>query len=119
MLLEFLYLIYGGVNLHDWLPDKHSIDIRGKKWYYTRLTDMAVVNGYVIYKKIHISKLIESNILEGNIAVTYLKKAPNSKAILGRSVQRRQITSRSNVLPDIKFDKIQHVIGEREIQRHC
>ncbi|KFM60345.1 PiggyBac transposable element-derived protein 2, partial [Stegodyphus mimosarum] len=100
----------GGVDLHDWLLEKHSIAIRGKKWYFcliTRMIDMAVVNAYLIYKRIHRSMSIKD--FRRYIAVTYLKKGADSKAILGRPVQRR-ITCRSNVLPDIKFDKIQHVI---------
>ena len=52
------------------------------------------------------------------IAVTYLKKGANSKAILGRPV-KSQITTRSNVLPDIKFVKRQHVISKRDKQRLC
>ncbi|GFQ70909.1 hypothetical protein TNCT_9431 [Trichonephila clavata] len=37
----------GGVDQHDWLLEKHTIHIRGRKWYwpiFTRVTDMAIVN---------------------------------------------------------------------------
>ena len=111
----------GGVDLHDWLLEKHSVAIRGKKWYFcliTRMIDMAIVNGFVIYKKIHGSKLMSIKDFRRYIAVSYLKKGANSKAVLGRPVIR-QITSRSNVLPEVKFDKIQHIIGKREKQRRC
>lgn len=73
----------GGVDLHDWLLEKHSIAIRGMKWYFclfTRLIDMAVVNGYVIYKKIHGSKLMSIKDFRRYIAVTYLKKRSRFKS---------------------------------------
>ena len=46
----------GGIDHHDWLLEKHSISIRGKKWYwsiFTRILDMAVVNSFVLYRLIH------------------------------------------------------------------
>jgi hypothetical protein len=41
----------GGVDHHDWLLEKHSIAVRGEKWYWclvTRMTDMSIVNAFVL-----------------------------------------------------------------------
>lgn len=70
---------------------------------FTRLIDMAVVRNCVIYKKIHGSKSMMMKDFRRYIAITYLKKGADSKAILGRPALRQK-TFRSNVLPPIKFN---------------
>lgn len=50
------------------------------------------------------------------ISINSYKKVTDSKTILVRPMQK-QITSRSNVFPDIKSDKMQHVIGKREREK--
>ncbi|PRD31853.1 UNVERIFIED_CONTAM: PiggyBac transposable element-derived protein 3 [Trichonephila clavipes] len=42
----------GGVDQHDCLLEKHTIQVLGKKWYwtiFTRVIDMAIVNTYILF----------------------------------------------------------------------
>lgn len=46
----------GGVDRQDWLLEKHSITMRGKKWYcclFTRTIDMAIINAFLLYRRYH------------------------------------------------------------------
>ena len=49
------------VDHHDWLLEKHSIAIKGKKWnqsIFRRILDMVVVNSFLLYRLIHGSNSI-------------------------------------------------------------
>ena len=89
----------GGVDHHDWLLEKHSISIRGKKWYwsiFTRILDIAVVNSFVLYRLIHGSNSILKKEFCRAIATTYLKLGHRSRVMRGRplsfpSTSRRQV----------------------------
>ncbi|GFX35935.1 piggyBac transposable element-derived protein 2 [Trichonephila clavipes] len=78
----------GGVDYHDWLLEKHTIKIRGNKWYwliFSRIVDMPVINtcsilqhGKCREKKYQRNKETYCN--------TYLKKATQYKNKLADQV---------------------------------
>jgi hypothetical protein len=43
--------LMGDVDCHDWLVEKHVIDVKGKKWYWILflcMMDMTVLNEWII-----------------------------------------------------------------------
>ena len=96
----------GGVDHHDWLLEKHSILIRGKKWYWSIfmiILDMAVVNSFVLYRLIHGSNSISIKDFCRAIATTYLKLGYGSRVMRGRPLSL-PLTSRRQVAHDIRLD---------------
>ncbi|XP_055936770.1 piggyBac transposable element-derived protein 3-like [Argiope bruennichi] len=76
----------GGVDSPDWLLEKHTIKIRGKKWYwsiFTRTVDMAVVTTCVIYNMVNAEKKSYKEIRR-HIALAYLKKGNTGEKQIGR-----------------------------------
>lgn len=111
----------GGVDHHDWLLEKHSIAIRGKKWYwclFTRMIDMALVNASIIYRNIHGSDSMTMKDFRRAVAIKYLKLGIG-KIVLKSRPYSFPSTSRSTVIDDIRYDKIDHNIGRRNAQRRC
>ena len=111
----------GGVDQDDWLLEKHSISIRGKKWYwsiFTRILDMAVVNSFVLHRLILGSNSISIKDFRRAIATTYLKLGHGSRVMRGRSLSLPS-TSRRQVAHDIRFDQRNHMLGQTDKQRRC
>jgi hypothetical protein len=109
----------GGVDSHDWLLEKHTIKIRGKKWYwpiFTRIVDMAVVNTCVIYNMVNAEKKSIKEIRR-HIAIDYLKKGKKGQKQIGRPSYT--ISSRVKVIDTVRCDGVGHIIGKREKQRRC
>ncbi|GFS92618.1 piggyBac transposable element-derived protein 2 [Nephila pilipes] len=70
----------GGIESRDWLLEKNTIRIRGKKWCWpiiTRIVDIAVVNICVIYNMVNAEKKSVKEIRR-NIAIAYQKKRQHS-----------------------------------------
>lgn len=109
----------GGVDHHDWLLEKHTIAVRGKKWYwpiFIRIVDMAVVNTYVLFNTVsREAKSIKD--IRRYIATSYLKIGQNARRSIGRPVPLQ--TSRKKVLDTVRLDGRGHIIGKREKQRRC
>ncbi|KAJ8913370.1 hypothetical protein NQ315_008762 [Exocentrus adspersus] len=66
----------GGVDHHDWLLEKYSIAIRGKKWYwclFTKMVDMAIINSFLRYRRIRGKKPITLKDFRRQITVPYPK----------------------------------------------
>lgn len=111
----------GGVDHHDWLLEKHSIAVRGKKWYWclvTRIIDMAVVNAFLLYRKIHGKKSISIKDFRRALAVYYLKLGHGKRTLKGRPLSFPS-TSRTNVSEDVRYDGKNHILEKREKQRRC
>ena len=111
----------GGVDHHDWLLEKYSYSIRGKKWYwsiFTRTLVMAVVNSFVLYRFIHGSTSISIKDFRRAIATTYLKLRYGSRVMRGGPLSL-PLTSRRQVAHDIRFDQRNHMLGKRDKQRGC
>jgi DNA excision repair protein ERCC-6 len=107
----------GGVDQHDWLLEKHTIAIRGKKWYwclFTRMIDMAIVNVYALHKIVHNNSTLSIKDIRRQIARTYLSLGKDTRVARGRPS-----TSRSKVLPNIRYDGKNHILDKRGNQRHC
>ncbi|GFV46621.1 piggyBac transposable element-derived protein 2 [Trichonephila clavipes] len=93
----------GGVDQHDCLLEKHTIRIRGKKWYWpivNRVIVMAVVNTYILFNLTNCEKKSIKDIRR-YIAFAYLKRGTNSKKAIGR---RLMMSSRSNVIDSVRLD---------------
>lgn len=106
----------GGVDQHDWLLEKHTIQIRAKKWYwpiFTRVIDMAVVNTYILFNLTNCEKKSIKDIRR-YIAVAYLKRGTNSKKSIGRPLM---MSSRRNVIDSVRLDRKDHALGKRQNQR--
>lgn len=111
----------GGVDHHDWLLEKHHISVRGKKWYwclFTRMIDMAIVNGCVLYNMIHEGNKLSIKEYRREVAYSYLKSGHGQKISKGRPFSLPQ-TSRSNIPEDIRYDSKNHIVAKREKQRRC
>lgn len=111
----------GGVDQHDWFLEKHSISVRGKKWYWclvTRIIDMAVVNGFILYNKIQGKKSMSIKDFRRAIAIQYLKIGHGQRVLKGRPTSFPG-TSRTNVSENIRYDQRGHFIEKREKQRRC
>lgn len=111
----------GGVDHHDWLLEKHSISIRGKKWYwclFTRMVDMAVINSFLLYRRIHGKKSVTLKDFRRQIAVPYLKLGHGRNILKGRPLSYPS-TSRTNVPDDVRFDQRGHFLEKRSNQRRC
>lgn len=109
----------GGVDHHDWLLEKHKIEIRGKKWYwpiFVRVLEMAIVNSFIIYNKVNEEKLPIKEIRR-SIALTYLKLGINQRKSVGRPLAVQ--TSRKKIPDSIRLDGKGHIIEKREKQRRC
>lgn len=107
----------GGVDHHDWLLEKFSISIRGKKWYwplFTRIIDMAVTNTFVILNKLGPTNIKD---VRRNIAVPYLKLGHCMKQRAGRPVSVQRAHKR--VLDQVRLDQRGHTIAKRANQRRC
>lgn len=111
----------GGVDQHDWLLEKHNISVRGKKWYWslvTRIIDMAVVNAFLLYRKIHGKKSISIKEFRRSIAVEYLKIGHGKRVLKGRPLSFPS-TSRSKVPDGVRYDERGHFLEKRGKQRRC
>lgn len=111
----------GGVDHHDWLLEKHSITIRGKKWYwclFTRIVDMCIVNSYILYNKMHPNNKVSIKEYRRNIAVPYLKLGHGKRTLKGRPVSLPS-TSKVSIPDDVRFDEKGHILEKRENQRRC
>lgn len=111
----------GGVDHHDWLLEKHSIAIRGKKWYWclvTRVVDMAIVNSFILYNLLHPKNTTSIKEFRRNIAVTYLKMGYGRRVQRGRPLSLPS-TSRTKIFDDVRFDGYNHILERRENQRRC
>ncbi|GFU06372.1 piggyBac transposable element-derived protein 3 [Nephila pilipes] len=109
----------GGIESHVWLVEKHTIRIRGKKWYWpiiTRIVDMAVANTCVIYNMVNAEK---KNIKEirRHIAIAYLKKGNTVQIQIG--IPSYTISSRMKEIDTVRRDGVGHIISKREKQRRC
>lgn len=112
----------GGVDHHDWLLEKHHISVRGKKWYwclFTRIIDMAIVNGCILYNTVHKGqKKMSIKAFRMEIAYPYLKTGHGLRVNRGRPFSLPS-TSKTIVPDDIRFDGKHHYIDKREKQRRC
>lgn len=111
----------GGVDQHDWLLEKYSIAIRGKKWYWclvTRIIDMAVVNSYLLYKQVQGRNAISLKDFRRQIAVTYLKLGHGVRVMRGRPLSLPS-TSGVQSVSHARYDNIGHTLERRDKQRRC
>lgn len=105
----------GGVDQHDWFCGKYPIAVRGKKWYwclFTRILTMAVVNSWIIYRRIHGAQSLSLLEFHRAVAVTYLKQSC-------RSEKKNRKTHVPRPIMDLRYDNIGHVIKKRPNQRRC
>ncbi|XP_069670940.1 piggyBac transposable element-derived protein 3-like isoform X1 [Periplaneta americana] len=106
----------GGVDHHDCLAGKYATAIRCKKWYwalFVRMLDMAVVNGWIIYREIHGRDALDLLEFRRCLAVQYLKMFTNRKRM------ERPLSSPRGVQFDMRFDGRGHFMAKRPSQRHC
>ncbi|KAJ8927510.1 hypothetical protein NQ314_020007 [Rhamnusium bicolor] len=111
----------GGVDHHDWLLEKHSIAIKGKKWYWcliTRIVDMAVINSFILYNLLHPKDNVSIKEFRSNIAVAYLKLGHGRRVQKGRPLSIPS-TSRAQVVYDVCFDEKNHILDKRDNKRRC
>ncbi|GFU32074.1 hypothetical protein NPIL_102181 [Nephila pilipes] len=97
-----------GIESHDWLLEKHTIRIRGKKWYCpisTRIVDMAVVNTCVIYNMVNAEKKGIKEIRR-HIAIAYLKKDNTVQIQIG--IPSYTISSRVKETDTVRRDGVGH-----------
>ncbi|GFS82784.1 piggyBac transposable element-derived protein 3, partial [Nephila pilipes] len=109
----------GDIESHDRLLEKHTIRIRGKKWYWpiiTRIVDMSVVNICVIYNMINAEKKSIKEIRR-HIAIAYLKKGNTVQIKIG--LPSYSISSRVKEIDTVRRDGVGHIISKREKQRRC
>ena len=105
----------GGVDHHDWLVGKYASSIRGKKWYwalFTRMVDMAVVNGWIIYRMVHGGDALDLLEFRRCIAVQYLKMS--TKCSLGRP-----LSTPRRAFYEMRYDGKDHFMTKRSSQRRC
>ncbi|GFX61575.1 chimeric ERCC6-PGBD3 protein [Trichonephila clavipes] len=104
----------GGVDSHDWLLEKHTIKIHGKKWFgliFTRFVDMAVVNSAGIYNMVNEEKKSIKEIRR-HIEIAYLKKGNTVQKQIGRPSYT--ISSRVKKIATVRHDGVGHIIGIKE-----
>ncbi|GFU38114.1 hypothetical protein NPIL_293641 [Nephila pilipes] len=109
----------GGIESHVWLVEKHTIRIRGKKWYWTIITQivhMAVANTCVIHNMVNAEKKSIKEIRR-HIAIAYLKKGNTVQIQI--SIPSYTISSRMKEIDTVRRDGVGHIISKREKQRRC
>ncbi|KAG8226269.1 hypothetical protein J437_LFUL004826 [Ladona fulva] len=109
----------GGVDMHDWLLEKHAIAIKGKKWYwsvFTRILDMSIVNAYLLYRDIHGKQSISIKDFSRAITVPYLKLGYGKRVQRGRPLSFL-LTSRATKSDDIRYYGKEHMNEKRDKQR--
>lgn len=95
----------GGVDQHYWVLEKHRISERGNKWYWylvTRIIDTEVVNGFILYNKIHSRKSMSIKNFRRAIAIQYLK-IEHGQRILKERPTSFPGTSRTYVSENIRY----------------
>ena len=110
----------GGVDLHDWLLEKHTIAVRGKKWYwclFTRMIDMTVINAHLAFKRCNENNSLPVKEFRRHIARAYLKKGLEIRSARGRPTNLS--SSHTSNIADIRYDQKLHIIQKRDKQRRC
>ena len=105
----------GGIDIHDWHAGKFGIHIRGKRWYwplFIRSIDMAAVNAWILHRVIHGESAMDQE-FRRHITASYLH------INLNRKLGRPSITRPPVVFEDIRYDRIGHLIRQRQEQRRC
>lgn len=95
----------GGVDLHDNGVANYRIKIRGKKWWwplFSNLIDSAIVNAWKLHRYVHSDDKISQINFRSELARCLLQK---SKTV---PINRRR--SGYNVLDEIRFDNVGHII---------
>lgn len=95
-------------NIYDWLLEKHSIAIRGKKWYwclFTRVIDMALVNASILYRNIHRCNSMTMKDFRRAVTVKYLKLGIGRKVLKGRPYSFAS-TSKFDVSDDVRYGRV-------------
>lgn len=100
----------GGADHHDWLLEKHSITIQGH--FFIRGVDIAVVNTFLLYRRIHGSKSITLKDYNRKLAVTYFKKGYSRSVVKGRTTSFIP-TSRANVPDGVSLIGEGHILEKR------
>lgn len=79
---------------------------------------MAIVNGFLLYRRIHGKKSITIKNFRRQIAVPYLKLGHGRNVSKGRPFSFPS-TSKTLVLDNVRLDEIGHFLEKRENQRRC
>ncbi|XP_066258244.1 piggyBac transposable element-derived protein 2-like [Euwallacea similis] len=111
----------GGVDHHDWLLEKYSIAIRGKKWYwclFTRIIDMAMINSFLLYRRVNGKNSITLKDFRREIAISYLKLGHGRSVMKGRPLSLPS-TSKTYVPDNVRLDEVGHFLEKRKNQRRC
>ncbi|GFU59715.1 piggyBac transposable element-derived protein 1 [Nephila pilipes] len=98
--------IRGDVDSHDWLLEKHTIRIRGKKWYLpiiTRIVGMVVANTCVVYNMVNAEKKSIKEVRR-HIAIAYLKKGNTVQKEIG--IASYTISSRVKEIDTVRRDGV-------------
>jgi hypothetical protein len=100
--------------------EKHTIVVRGRKWYcclFTRMRDMTVINAHLVYNRCNENNSLSVKEFGRQIAKTYLKKDLERTSTRGRPT--KLISSRTSNVPDIRYDQKLHTIQKHDKQRRC
>ncbi|XP_046989201.1 piggyBac transposable element-derived protein 3-like [Schistocerca americana] len=107
----------GGIDHHDWLAGKYATVIRGRKWdwvLFTHILEMALVNAWLFYRLAHVKNALDLLDFRRAVTVTYLK-LDTGRPNIGCPMEYP--SSQLEVIPDIRFDGIGHMIDKRSMQR--
>lgn len=96
--------------------EKHLIAIQGH--FFIRGVDIAVVNTFLLYRRIHESKSITLKDYNRKLAVTYFKKGYSRSVVKGRTTSFIP-TSRANVPDGVRLIGEGHILEKRTNQRRC
>lgn len=127
---EYNYHI-GGVGLMDELLRRYHIRLKTRKWtlrLFYHLIDVAMVNSYLLFKRIHNDSptlpAFRAQVAAVLCANENIKKEPGKPTLTSQqeTVDQRKPTSRTYIPePDIRFDGLNHMpdILDRSGKRMC